>query len=116
MKINIQIGSENFTAVLYDEVAAQEFFTQMPMTLSMNELNGNEKFYYLPEGLTTNSQKVGKVNNGDLMLFGSDCLVLFYKPFSTPYNYTKIGYIENPSGLAEALGKGNVEITLNKNN
>ena len=37
------------------------------------------------------------------MLYGNNCLVLFYKSFSTEYSYTKIGYIENPSNLADAV-------------
>ena len=51
-------------------------------------------------------------NAGDLMLYGSNTLVLFYKPFSTSYNYSPIGRIESPLGLAAALGSGNVTVTF----
>ena len=46
------------------------------------------------------------------MLYGDNCLVLFYESFSTSYSYTPIGYVENPDGLAVVLGSGDVQITF----
>lgn len=33
------------------------------------------------------------------MLYGNNCLVVFYKSFNTSYSYTKIGHIDNLSDL-----------------
>lgn len=113
-KITVKIGDKEFTAQLYDNKTANAFSDMLPLTLDMNELHGNEKYYNLSTSLPTSSTAVGQIKNGDIMLYGDNCIVLFYDSFSTQYSYTKIGYIENTSQLAETLGIGNITITFDK--
>lgn len=112
--VNIQIsaGNKTFSAKLYDNQTTQAFIKQMPLTITMDELNGNEKFYYFKDGLPTDSHKPSGMKAGDLMLYGSDCLVLFYESFSTSYSYTRLGAVEDPEGLDDALGNGSVKVTF----
>ena len=110
--MTIQVGNTRYAVSLNDNATTQALTQKLPMTLKMDELNGNEKFHYLLETLPTDSQRVGRIKAGDVMLYGSDCLVIFYKDFSTSYSYTPIGRIEDPSGLAQALGRGNVEVSF----
>ncbi len=77
-----------------------------------SELNGNEKYYYLDESLTTDSKVPDMIHTGDIMLFGSSCIVLFYEDVSTSYSYTPIAHIEYTNGLESALGSGNVTISF----
>ncbi|TAE46076.1 MAG: hypothetical protein EAZ89_20775 [Bacteroidetes bacterium] len=109
-KMKISIGTAVFTATLYDNAAATAFKGMLPLTISMKELNGNEKFHYFSATLPTNASAGGDIQVGDLMLYGNNCLVLFYEGFHTSYSYTKLGRIDNTSGLVDALGAGSVEV------
>lgn len=108
----IGVGGQRFRASLYDNEATQALMERLPMTLNMEELNGNEKYYYLEEGLPTNSERIDRIQTGDIMLFGSDCLVLFFDDFSNSYSYTRIGHIEDGEAFADSLGDGTVEVSF----
>lgn len=110
--LDIQIGEQTFYAELYDTEAAEEFSALLPMTIDMSELNGNEKYFYLDEPLTTDSSVPDRIHTGDIMLYGSSCLVLFYEDFSTSYSYTPIGHIEDTKGLKSALGSSDITISF----
>lgn len=112
--INIIIGSKTFTATLADSETGEAFAALLPLTVTMNELNGNEKYHYLSSSLPTAAYRPGIIHAGDLMLYGNNCVVLFYETFNTSYSYTRIGAINNPSGLAAALGSGNVSVRFEK--
>ena len=110
--LKITIGPVSFNATLENNKTAKAFKRLLPMTVDMSELHGNEKYYYLSNGLPTASSNPGTIRTGDLMLYGSTCVVLFYETFSTSYTYTRLGRITNPSGLASALGSGGVNVTF----
>ena len=114
LKIEIIVGDKTFSATLYDNAAAKSLMDMLPLTLDMSELNGNEKYYYLDTSLPTNASRPSGIKTGDIMLYGNSCLVLFYESFSTSYSYTPIGHIDDPAGLAAALGSGNVQVTFRK--
>lgn len=110
----IKIKNQEFKVCIYENETAQAIAAQFPITLNMKDLNQNEKYYFLSEEYPVNPEKTGQIKTGDLMLYGSDCLVLFYQTFSTSYRYTPVGYIEDPNGLENALGKQAVDITFSK--
>lgn len=114
MSISVIVGNKTFTATLADSETGRAFAQLLPMTITMNELNGNEKYHYLDSSLPTDSYQPGTIQAGDLMLYGNNCVVLFYKTFSSSYSYTRIGALDNPAGLAEALGSGNVSVRFEK--
>ncbi|TBO44874.1 cyclophilin-like fold protein [Pedobacter kyonggii] len=114
-KMKITIGSAVFTATLYDNPSVTAFKTRLPLTINMEDLNANEKFYYFSSNLPTSAAVGGNIQVGDLMLYGNNCLVLFYKGFNTSYSYTRLGKIDDVAGLVSALGAGNVTIKFENN-
>lgn len=108
--IKIQVNGKTFAATLEDNPTARAFMERLPLEADMSELNGNEKYFYLADDLPSKSEHIGQIRTGDLMLFGSNCLVLFYEDFATGYSYTRLGKLDNPADLAKTLGGGNVRI------
>lgn len=114
LKISLTIRNETLMATLEDNETAKKFAEQLPISISMSELNGNEKYYYFNISFPNHPTQVNKINSGDLMLFGSDCFVLFYDDFDTNYSYTRIGTIDHPDRIKEIVGTGDIEVFISK--
>ena len=110
--IIITIENKKYEAILYDNSTTKELIKKFPITITMSDLNGNEKYYNFSKSFPTSSENVANINKGDIMLFGDNCLVIFYKSFSTRYKYTKLGYIKNTEDLENSFAKGDISITF----
>ena len=109
--MNIIINNEAYIIMPENTELMNEVLEVLPESFVMNELNGNEKYYYLSSAMKNiNPQLVGQIQKGDVMLFGSDCLVIFYDSFETEFRYTKIGHIDNLGDLES----GNVDVSITK--
>ena len=112
MEIKVTVNGIEFIADLLNNKTAEEFTKMLPLSFEMEELNGNEKCRYLSKKLPAESETVGRIEEGDRMLFGASCLVLFYKSFDTTYSYTRIGKIRNTEGLEKAAGKWDAAVSF----
>lgn len=113
IKLNITVDNTAFTATLEDNETSKAFVKQLPLTVDMSELNGNEKYSNLSNNLRADTaSNPGKISEGDLMLYGNNTLVIFYKAFNTSYSYVKLGHIDNTIGLNKAIGSGNVKVAF----
>ncbi len=104
------INGKEYVINLEDNETAKSFANLLPQELNMSELNGNEKYIYLDTTLPTNSSNPKRINTGDVMLYGNNCLVIFYKSFDTSYSYSKIGHIDNLPNL----GNGSISVKFEK--
>jgi hypothetical protein len=108
------VGERRFVITLAENAAARAFAALLPLTLEMPDLNSNEKHAKLPKTLPADASRPGTIRNGDLMLYGSDTLVVFYLTFESSYAYTRLGRVDHPAGLARALGPRAARITFSK--
>ena len=111
-KININIGGKSFTATLENNATAEAFAAMLPSTWIMDELNGNEKYVYLDTSLPSTPTRYETIHTGDIMLYGNNCIVVFYKTFRSGYSYTPIAHIDNPENLPEAVGNGTATVAF----
>ena len=108
-KIYLNINNKKLTVNLENNSTTAALISLLPLNISMSDLNGNEKYAYLDSPLPTNVYSPKHIETGDVMLFGNNCLVIFYKSFDTNYDYSKIGHIDN---LPE-LGDGKILVKIN---
>ena len=113
-RIWMAVGERRFAVTLADNDAARAFAAQLPLTLDMPDLNGNEKHAKLPKVLPASATRPGTIRNGDRMLWGADTLVVFYLPFDSSYSYTRLGRIEDAAALPKVLGRGQVRVMFTK--
>lgn len=104
--VKVIINENEYLIDLENSETVNSFIKLLPKEFNMNELNGNEKYIYLDNSLPVDSYSPKKISAGDVMLFGDNCLVIFYKSFDTNYSYTKIGHIDN----LPDLGNGSIKV------
>ena len=107
-KVYIDINNETFEMDLEDNSTVSALVKMLPLYLSTRDLNGNEKYAYFDKPLPTNTYSPKHIEAGDVMLFGDNCLVIFYESFDTSYSYSKIGRINNMPSLDD----GNISISI----
>jgi len=106
----IIVNDIKYDVDLANNKTVEKLYEILPLKYEMDELNGNEKYVYIDYELPSNPASVDRIEKGDIMLYGDNCLVLFYKSFTTTYSYTKIGHINN----LEDLGSESITIRLEK--
>lgn len=108
------VDTLRFSVTLADTDAARAFAARLPLTLDMAELNGNEKYADLPQALPTDASRPSTIRNGDLLLYGSKTVVIFYETFHSSYSYTPLGHVDNPEDLGKALGRDSSRVFFSK--
>lgn len=113
-KITLSFNGHTYTATLADNSSAEAFAELLEskggsMTIRMDEYGGWEKVGSLGQTLP-NEDTQTTTEAGDFVLYQSRSIVLFYG--SNSWSYTRLGRLDDPAGLRDALGSGDVDITF----
>lgn len=100
------IDGTPFPVVWENNPSTSALRARFPLALSMSDLHENEKYGRLPQPIPASPQPIHTIHTGDIMLYGDDTLVLFYKDFDTTYAYTRLGRIKDTELLRNSLGNG----------
>lgn len=115
MTVTATLNGQDFSIELADNDTAHAFAAMLPLSGTMTELNGNEKYLMIDEDLPSAPSSPGAIEAGDVLLYQDNCIVIFYEAHPTSYSYTRIGKIADATGLAAAVGSGSVEAAFSAN-
>jgi hypothetical protein len=78
MKIDIKIGGKTFGATLADNATARDFASVLPLTVSMKDLFGREKYAALPKALSEKGPRRHRYEVGDIAYWSPSRDLAFY--------------------------------------
>jgi len=107
-----------FKCTFEENETTKALLKQLPLTMTMVDLNGSEKYHTLKQPLPVKIEPVDKVRLGDILLFQDRYLAVFYKTIDPVKRYSIVGKIDNPEELQKAVGTGSITASLipNKKN
>lgn len=102
MEYMVKLNGREFSVVWNGSAAAEAFLRKLPLTLTMQDFNGNEKFGTLSFSLAAERLVPSAIACGEIMLYRDNVLVLFYEDIPhTPYSYTPLGRIAAQPGSGD---------------
>lgn len=108
----LTVEGVTFPATFADNQGAEalaDLLTDGPLTLSLEDYGGFEKVGSLGQSLPTSNTHMS-TQSGDIVLYQGNQIVLFYG--SNAWSYTRLGQVTDLTGWQEALGHGDVTVTL----
>lgn len=113
-KLTVSFNGHSYPATLESNPSAEAFAELLrasggSVTLTLENYGGFEKVGPLGQSLPRNDQQTTTAP-GDFVLYSGNQIVLFYG--SNAWSYTRLGRLDDPSGLQDALGDGTVEVTF----
>ncbi|MGY3454318.1 cyclophilin-like fold protein [Bradyrhizobium sp. USDA 4353] len=114
MKLRLTIGAKILSATLVDSPTTRDFLALLPLSLTMNDLFGREKFAPLPRALAEGGERRRDYAIGDVIYWspGPD-VAIYYRSDEKPIPPPGIIVLGRIDGSVEALDvSGSVKVTI----
>ncbi len=113
-KITVSFNNYTYPATLEDNSSAAAFAELLQskggsMTVHMSDYGSFEKVGALGTDLPRNDQQITTAA-GDIILYQGNQITVYYAQNS--WNFTRLGRLDDPASLRDALGSGDVDITF----
>jgi hypothetical protein len=116
MKIKMRVGSSDLTATLIDSETTRDFVSLLPLTLTVNDLFGREKFAHLPRAISGGGKRSRTYEVGDVIYWspGPD-VAIYYRHDGQSIPAPGIIVIGKIDDGVEALNvAGSVNVTIER--
>ena len=111
-KILITIGNDSYMADFYESDVSKSLMEQFPLTIKMDEHQGQEYFSPLENRPYGESENTDAIVPGDITLCNSSSISIFYNQPAGSVSYVKLGHINNPEGLDSSLSRCEGRVTF----
>src|SRR5438876_9789908 len=114
MKIRLRIDNKVLTATLADNKTARDFISLLPLTLTMNDLFGREKYARLPRAISEEGKRTHTYQIGDLAYWSpAHDVAVYYRQDGETIPEPGIIVIGKIDSGVEALNvTGSVKVTI----
>lgn len=112
LKIRMMVNGEAVIVTLADNSTAKDFYSLLPLTLTLNDYAATEKIAYLTRKLSKEGAPAGSEPAiGDIAYYAPwGNLAIFYKAFAYSEGLIKLGTIN--SGLEVFKADGSLKVTI----
>ncbi|RXJ78930.1 hypothetical protein CRV03_00575 [Arcobacter sp. F155] len=112
MKISVVSNGNTTVFELNNSQASKDLYSQLPLTIAVENFGDNEKIFYPPTKLSVNNTPKANAKNGTLAYYAPWAdVVMFYKDFGSASGLYELG--ECTSGL-EYISKMSGTIKIDK--
>jgi hypothetical protein len=116
MKIRLTVNGNAITATLIDRETTRDFVSLLPLTLTMNDLFGREKFGDLPRPISEKGKRTRTYEVGDVIYWSPSAhLAIYYHHDEQSIPSPGIIIIDKIDSGVEALNvPGSVKVTIER--
>jgi len=114
MKIRLTTKSKVLTATLIDNETTRDFVSLLPLTLTMNDLFGREKFAHLPRAISEKGKRKHAYEIGEVIYWspGPDVAIYYKQDGATIPNPGTIVIGKIDSGVEVLNVPGSVKVKI----